>query len=102
MPALRYLLIVVTSLSLAAIALTGIAEGSRLSGLEVLILLSVGGVLFANFMYLLGVSPTGQPTKPASLFRLWLTAKENELKRRATGPAGSPHSGASAASRDRN
>jgi len=100
MTALRYFLIVITSLALAGIALAGISEGSRMNGIEVAVLLGIGGALFANFMYLLSVSPTGEPTKGASLFRLWMTAKENELKHRATvGPASSA---GFAESRDRN
>jgi hypothetical protein len=98
MAALRYFLITVTSLALGGVVLAAAAEGGRMQGLEVAVLLGVGAVLFANFMYLLSVTPTGEPTKGASLFKLWLTAKENELRTRAR----SPHDATSASSQHRN
>lgn len=54
-------------------------------------LLGIAGLFLLNVIYLLETHPRKAQWRIVKLTRLWLDAKETELKKRASPPADSPH-----------
>lgn len=102
MAVLRYALLTATACAMLAVIGFAKTQGNFENPIEVGIFLAGAAILFGNFFYLLEVTPKNSTRlglgRVGGLFRLWLDAKEGDLRARATA-AGSPRNEASDASR---
>jgi hypothetical protein len=87
---LRYALLTATICAMIALIFVGKAQGYRWDSSEFVAFLIFGAALFGNFLYLLR-DPAPAASQLGRMVRLWMNAKESELKKRAT-QADSPRS----------
>lgn len=81
---LRYLLLVSSVGILLFVLFAMQVEASRMLSSEIALAFAIVTALTLNIVYLAAVRPAGgRESRALRIFRLWLDAKENELRRRA-------------------
>lgn len=78
----RYLLIAVSLVGAIACIAALKTYGSQLEAIPLLFLLAIGSACAINFVFLLQYKPE-PTTRIGRMFRMWLDAKEQELKNRS-------------------